>query len=111
MQNQNAVSGLMPRLFMRVLRAALYLLILIQYIVLLVLLRKMNQLHSLSFRAWLLPVLYLGPLIFGLVFRRHIRTLLSQELLSVKAASICDDWITILLGSVYGMLLEFRLLH
>jgi len=109
---QSEIRGLMaPRLrsFFNVL---LYSLVLIQYLVLFALMRQTYQLHQqLPLRVWFLPLLYPGPLIFGLAFKRKLRGLLRKELLTPKAFALCNDFISLLLGSVYGMLLEFRLLH
>jgi hypothetical protein len=82
-----------------------------EYFVLLLLMRQTNQLHQLPLTVWLLPLLYPGPLVIGLAFKRNLKGLLRKELLTAKAVFICNDWITLLLCLVYGMLLEFRLLH
>ena len=107
---QNETRGLIASRFMSFFNTLLYLFVVIQYIVLFVVIRQAHQMHPLPIRVWLLLPLYPGPLVIGLAFRRHLGILRRKELLTAKAARICNDWITVLLSLVYGMLLEFRLL-
>lgn len=108
---QGETRGLMAPRFMLFANVLLYSFVLIQYVVLFLLMRQMSQIHQLPLRVWLLPLLYPGPLVIGLAFKRQIRGLLHKELMRAKAVAICNDWITLLLCLMYGMLLEFRLLH
>lgn len=105
------IRGLMAPRFMSFLRATLYVFVSVQYFVLFLLMKQAAQVQQLPIRVWLLPLLYPGPLVIGLAFKRNLNDLLSKELLTAKAAAICNDWITWLLCLVYGMLLEFRLLR
>ena len=108
---ENEIRGLMSPRFMLVANTLLYAVIVVQYFVLFSLMRGMAETHRLSFRILLLPLLYPGPLIIALAFKRNLNTLLRKELLTAKALAICNDWVTVLLCLVYGMVLDFRLLH
>lgn len=91
--------------------AIVYLFICLQYVVLFLAMQQTSQKHSLSFENLLLPVLYVCPLGIALGFKRHIRNLLRADLLSIRVANICNDWMTLVLAVVYGILLDFRTLH
>lgn len=89
----------------------LYAFVGVQYIVLLKIIYDMRQQHSLPFRVWLLPILYLGPLGIGFSFRQFMKLLLRNASMTSEAALVCNDWLTFLLITVYGILLNFRLLN
>ena|SRR5580692_9310462 len=102
--------GLISARLRRPVSFLLYSFIVIQWIVLLSVIRQEGQNHPLTFRTLLLPVLYLGPLAICFAFRQHIGVLRRKALLTVEITSLCNDWITVVLFMVYGILLDFRAL-
>lgn len=102
------IVGPRLRLFGNVL---LYLFVGMQFIVILSIMRQMRQTSPLSFGTLILPAVYLCPLVFGNIFKGQIGALQRKDLVSVRVANICKDWITIMLMIVYGILLDFRDLH
>jgi hypothetical protein len=89
----------------------LYFWALIQYIVLIAIMRETSQKHPLGLDIWLLPIVYLLPMALGISFRRQVRVFARNDLMSVKAASFCHDWIILLLLIVYLNFLDFTRLH
>lgn len=103
-----AVFGPRGRIAARVL---LYSLVSIQFVIILSIMREMCQAHPLSLGILVLPILYLSPLVMWVAFRQQINTLLRRDMVSVKVADICNDWITIILLFVYPVIWDFRQLH
>ncbi|MGD0546764.1 MAG: hypothetical protein ABR991_02915 [Terracidiphilus sp.] len=53
------------------------------------------------FHIVILPLLFISPLIFALLFRRYIRSALKEQLASERVAENCEYWIGQLIGAVY----------
>jgi len=87
-----------------------YSLVSLQFVVVLSILRQMRHAGPLSLGILAEPILFLGPLVMALCFRSTIRDLLRKGMVNVKAATLCNDWITIMLGFTYVALWYFRLL-
>ena len=87
-----------------------YFMVSLQFVVILSILRQMRRAGPLSFGILAEPILFLGPLVMGTCFRSTIRELLRQGMVSAKAATMCNDWITTMLSFTYVALWYFRLL-
>lgn len=105
---QGEGRGLIGPRFRKVLNVVLYSFVSIQFVVLLLAICETSRVHQLQFETYTLPALYLFPLVFDLGFRRYIRNALKQSLLTGRVAYVCNDFLSLLMVSVYGILLEFR---